>query len=67
MNTTTVKQLAALRPDAAKRAMTNIHLTATELAHFKTLAKACRVNFSGLTRAALRALEQAINEESHHE
>lgn len=60
MNITQVRQLAALRPNAAARAMTNVHLTAPELARFKSLAKACGVNFSGLTRAALRNLEKEI-------
>lgn len=60
MNTTDVKELAALRPDAAKRTMINIHVAANELAGFKALAKECGVNFSGLTRAALRTLAGLI-------
>jgi hypothetical protein len=61
MNIADLKQLAALRPDAAERTITNVHLTVAELLRFKSLAKNCGVNFSGLVRAALRKLDRELD------
>ena len=66
MNISTVRQLAALRPDSVERSATNVHLTATDLTHFRKLAKSCGVNFSGLVRAGLRLIEKAINDGAGH-
>jgi hypothetical protein len=60
MNISKVKQLGALRPEAARRAMSNIHMAAPELTHFKGLAKTYGVNFSTFVRAALRTLEKDL-------
>jgi hypothetical protein len=67
MNATQIQQLGALRPNDARRAVTNLHLTAAELARFKALAKACGLNFSALTRAALRVFEKQIKNYSSDE
>ena len=65
--TTKIQELGALRPNAAKRTVTNLHLTAVELTRFKALAKKCGLNFSALTRAALRTLEAQIEPRSQEE
>lgn len=67
MNTAQIQQLGALRPNAAKRTVTNVHLTSAELVRFKALAKACGLNFSALTRAALRVFEKQIKNYSSDE
>ena len=67
MDATQIKQLAALRPNAARRTVTNIHLTSAELVRFKALAKSCGLNFSALARAALRVFEQQIKDYSSDE
>jgi hypothetical protein len=67
MNITKIRQMAALQPNEVGRSATNIHLTATDFARFRQLAKTCGVNFSGLVRAALRTLEIQFNRAPTHE
>jgi hypothetical protein len=60
MHIANIKQLGALQVEKPGRVITNVSFSRADFLHFKAFARQHDVNFSALTRAALRVLEERI-------